>query len=185
MTRKSLIFQFPTRRGYRYRLGMKVKAGCLIILSLACLGISPATPAHATSWQDQMLNSLNSIRADRKLAPLTLCRPLITASQKYANTLAQQNFLAHEGKDGSTPGERMQGAGYKWRNTRTGSMVAENIAGGQKSVLAVMTSWRNSSGHFKNMVEPKFTHVGFGMAINPDSKYKKYWVQNFGFGATC
>jgi uncharacterized protein YkwD len=132
-----------------------------------------------------MLNSLNSIRADQKLAPLTLCRPLTTASQKYANILARQNFLTHEGKDGSTPGKRMQSAGYRWMNTQTGSMVAENIAGGQNSVSAVMKSWRNSIGHYKNMVEPKFTHVGFGMAMNPNSKYKKYWVQNFGFGATC
>jgi uncharacterized protein YkwD len=164
---------------------MKLKAWCLIILSLVCLGLSPATPAQAASWQEQMLNSLNSIRADQKLAPLTLCRPLTTASQKYANVLARQNFLAHEGKDGSTPGKRMQSAGYRWMNTQTGSMVAENIAGGQNSVSTVMKSWRNSTGHYKNMVEPKFTHVGFGMAMNPNSKYKKYWVQNFGFGATC
>ena len=64
-------------------------------------------------------------------------------------------------------------------------MVAENIAGGQYSVPVVMKAWRNSSGHFKNMVEPRFTHVGFGMATNPNSKFKKYWVQNFGFGAEC
>ena len=164
---------------------MKVKVWCLVMLSLACLGLSPATPVQAASWQEQMLKSVNSIRADRKLEPLTLCRPLTTASQKYANILARQNFLAHEGKDGSTPGKRMQSAGYRWMNTQTGSMVAENIAGGQNSVSAVMKSWRNSTGHFKNMVEPKFTHAGFGMAMNPNSKYKKYWVQNFGFGATC
>jgi uncharacterized protein YkwD len=164
---------------------MKFKAAWLVILSLPCLGLSPATPAHAASWQDQMLKSLNSIRVDGKVAPLTFCRPLTTASQKYANILARQDFLAHEGKDGSTPGKRMQSAGYRWMNTPTGSMVAENIAAGQNSVSAVMKSWRDSTGHYKNMVEPRFTHVGFGMAINPNSKYKKYWVQNFGYGATC
>ena len=79
----------------------------------------------------------------------------------------------------------MQSAGYKWMNSKTGSMVAENIAGGQNSVSAVMRGWRNSAGHYKNMVEPQFTHAGFGMAVNLGSKYKKYWVQNFGFGASC
>lgn len=166
-------------------MDMKVKVWCLVSLSLVFLGLSPVTPSQAAGWQEQMLKSLNSIRAERNLEPLTLCRPLTTASQKYANTLARQNFLAHEGKDGSTPGKRIQTAGYKWMNTQTESMVAENIAGGQNSVSAVMKGWRNSADHFKNMVEPKFTHAGFGMAMNPKSEYKRYWVQNFGFGASC
>ena len=132
-----------------------------------------------------MLNSVNEIRIERNLAPLALCRPLTSAAQKFAESLAKQNFLAHKGKDGSSPGDRIQKAGYKWKNSNKTSMIAENIAGGQNSVPAVMKAWQNSSGHFKNIVEPRFTHVGFGMATDLNSKFKKYWVQNFGFGANC
>jgi uncharacterized protein YkwD len=99
--------------------------------------------------------------------------------------MAQQNFFAHEGKDGSTPGERMQSAGYDWENSTSGSMVAENIAAGQQSVSEVMKGWKKSTSHYKNMTESKFIHVGFGMSENKKSKFKKYWVQNFGYGAAC
>jgi uncharacterized protein YkwD len=70
-------------------------------------------------------------------------------------------------------------------NSRKGSMIAENIAAGQNSVLEVMREWSKSKSHYKNMVTPEFIHVGFGMAINRQAKYKKYWVQNFGYGVQC
>jgi uncharacterized protein YkwD len=141
--------------------------------------------ANAVTWQEQMLNSINSIRAEKSLTPLKMCRPLVKAAQSYAKKMALQDFLNHTGKDGSTPGSRIQKAGYDWMNSRKGSMIAENIAAGQNSVLEVMRGWSKSKSHYKNMVTPGFTHVGFGMAINPNSKYKKFWVQNLGFGAIC
>jgi len=141
--------------------------------------------ANAVTWQEQMLDSINSIRAEKSVTPLKMCRPLVKAAQSYAKKMALQDFLNHTGRDGSTPGSRIQKAGYDWMNSRKGSMIAENIAAGQNSVLEVMKGWSKSKSHYKNMVTPGFTHVGFGMAINPNSKYRKFWVQNLGFGASC
>ena len=141
--------------------------------------------ANAVTWQEQMLDSINSIRAEKSMTPLKMCRPLVKAAQSYAKKMALQDFLNHTGKDGSTPGSRIQKAGYDWMNSRKSSMIAENIAAGQNSVLEVMRGWSKSKSHYKNMVTLEFTHVGFGMAINPNSKYKKFWVQNLGFGASC
>lgn len=146
---------------------------------------SSTSPSSASSWQQQMLDSVNSLRAEKSLPALQLCKPLTTAAQRYALVMATQDFLAHTGKDGSTFGQRIQKAGYDWANSKTGSSVAENIAAGQNSVKEVMKGWRNSQGHYKNIIQPRFTHVGFGMSINPKSAYKKYWVQNFGAGASC
>lgn len=141
--------------------------------------------AQALTWQEQMLNSVNALRSQKSLSQLRLCKPLTISAQKYAETMARQNFFAHEGQDGSTIGTRIKSAGYDWTNSSTGSMVAENIAAGQQSVREVMKNWTKSVGHYKNMVEPKFTHVGFGKSTNKRSKYGSYWVQNFGFGAKC
>ena len=121
------------------------------------------------------------LRAEKGLQPVKICKTLTISAQKYSRTMAQQNFFAHEGKDGSTPGERMQSAGYDWENSTSGSMVAENIAAGQQSVSEVMKGWKKSTSHYKNMTESKFIHVGFGMSENKKSKFKKYWVQNFGY----
>ena len=161
-----------------------MRAKTILVIGVMVLLTSLPT-ASAITWQEQMLVSINSIRAEKSLAPLTMCRPLAKSAQGYAKTMASQNFFDHTGKDGSTPGSRIQKAGYDWMNPKEGSSIAENIAAGQNSVPEVMKGWRKSKSHYKNMVTPGFTHVGFGMAINEKSKYKKYWVQNLGFGATC
>ena len=161
---------------------MRVKT--IFIIGFVVSLTTPPT-AIAVGWQEQMLDSINSIRAEKSVTPLKMCRPLVKAAQSYAKKMALQDFLNHTGKDGSTPGSRIQKAGYDWMNSRKGSMIAENIAAGQNSVLEVMRGWSKSKSHYKNMVTPEFTHVGFGMAINTNSKYKKFWVQNLGFGASC
>jgi uncharacterized protein YkwD len=83
------------------------------------------------------------------------------------------------GPDGSQPWDRMSAHGYQWRE------AAENIAAGFNDVDAVMTGWRNSPGHYANIISPTLEHVGFGSATNPSSIYGNYWVQNFGRGGTC
>ena len=137
------------------------------------------TSAAPVSWQEQMLSSLNMIRADNGLEPLKLCNTLNKSAQGYAEVMATQNFFDHEGQDGSTPSQRAQSAGYRSYG------VGENIAAGQTSIEEVMTGWKNSPGHFKNMIKSEYMHVGFGMAINQETTYKTWWVQNFGYGGKC
>ena len=157
----------------------------IFVLALV-VSIAIVTPAKAAAtWQNQMLSELNVIRVDNGLNKLKICKPLTKSAQNYAKYMAAKNFLAHEGPDGSTIGTRIQQAGYDWMNSTQGSQIAENIAAGQNSVSEVMRGWRNSASHYKNMVNPVFTHVGFGMAVNERARSKKYWVQNLGFGATC
>ena len=155
------------------------------MLALILVANSNSEIAFSNDWQSQMLKSINKLRTDKGLSSLILCKPLAGSAQKYAQAMADGNFLSHTGKDGSTPGDRMQNSGYKWKKSTIRSMVAENIAAGQKSVDQVMNGWKKSKGHYKNMVEKKFVHVGFGQARNQESKYDTYWVQNFGFGAEC
>lgn len=90
--------------------------------------------------------------------------------------MSAANSLSHTGPDGSSPGDRIQAAGYTgWR------AWAENIAEGQKDVAAVMASWTASSGHYANMVSTSVTHVGFGMT----STGGPWWVQDFGASGVC
>jgi len=165
---------------------MKLRRKLVVVSCLALiLSLSTTSPTVAVSWQEQMLSSLNTIRADKGLRPLIMCKWLTQSAQNYAKVMATQDFFSHEGKDGSTAGQRIQGAGYKWRNSKTSAAIAENIAAGQGSVKEVMKDWKDSTGHFKNMTDSKFIHVGFGMAGSTKSTDKKYWVQNFGYGAKC
>ena len=55
--------------------------------------------------------------------------------------------------------------------------VGENLAYGFNDTQSVMTGWKNSPGHYRSMINPRFTKIGVGLAkIN--GVY--YWVQIFG-----
>jgi uncharacterized protein YkwD len=90
--------------------------------------------------------------------------------------MARSDFFSHVGRDGNGPGERMTAAGYRW------SLAGENIAAGQRSVYRVMQAWRASATHLATMTDPRFTHVGFGYAVDSGSTYDRYWVQDYGAG---
>lgn len=54
-----------------------------------------------------------------------------------------------------------------------GGTWGENIAAGYGSQTAVFNGWKNSSGHYKNLVRSNFTKMGLGQAGN-------FWCQQFG-----
>ena len=59
----------------------------------------------------------------------------------------------------------------------TDKMEAENIAGGQSSADAVMTSWMNSAGHRANILTSYFKTIGIGCFTQGGTVF---WVQCFG-----
>lgn len=93
--------------------------------------------------------------------------------------MSTRDHYGHVGPDGSEPGERMLRQGYRWR------AAAENIAAGQRSVAEVMAGWVASPGHYANLVNPAYRHVGLGHATSSAGVYGDYWVQNFGRGRGC
>src|SRR5207302_652516 len=89
--------------------------------------------------------------------------------------MANADFFAHDGPDGSTPQSRQQAAGY------TNAVVwGENIAAGQPDPQAVMTAWMNSPGHRANILFRGFTEIGIGVYSAPGTRYGVYWTQEFG-----
>ncbi|KAG3127346.1 hypothetical protein PI124_g22055, partial [Phytophthora idaei] len=124
-----------------------------------------------------MLASVNAQRAAQGLPALCMNTKLMAASMRHSTDMAVNNFMSHTGSDGSTMSMRVTAAGYKW------TRVAENVAAGQSSVAAVMTSWMNSPGHRANILGD-YTMFGTAYAYNIGSTYKHYWTQNFGKGST-
>ncbi|KAG3120180.1 hypothetical protein PI125_g1384 [Phytophthora idaei] len=123
----------------------------------------------------EMLASINSYRAQYGLGALTIDARLVAASYAHSRDQAAHCAMAHEGSDGSDPWNRMEAQGYDW------AVAAENVAAGQSSVSAVMTSWWNSAGHRANILKDDVKNVGFAVASNSDcSEYATYWTQDFG-----
>jgi uncharacterized protein YkwD len=55
-----------------------------------------------------------------------------------------------------------------------GVVIGENLAYNYSSDEAACEGWRNSQGHYENMINPIFTKIGIGkFTFNG----KTYWVQ--------
>jgi uncharacterized protein YkwD len=170
------------RRPMRVRAPLAALAAALTLVLAGCATAAPAQPAPtgapaASTWQTEMLASLNAQRSKAGVGPLVDCAALERAAQGHSADQAAHNKMSHTGSDGSSPWDRIRRAGYYY------SGAAENVAAGQRSVASVMDAWMGSSGHRANILNATYTHVGMGLAHSTGGT--PYWTQNFGRGGTC
>jgi uncharacterized protein YkwD len=99
---------------------------------------------------------------------------LARASRLHAEDMAQHNYFAHEGRDGSTPAGRVARVGYRYRAT------GENIAAGQSRPEDAVAGWIKSPPHCANLMNPAYTEMGVAFAVDPGSEMGVYWTQAFG-----
>ena len=95
---------------------------------------------------------------------------LTAAAAGHAQDMAENDYFAHESREGSTPAQRVSAEGYAWRT------VGENIAAGQRSVSEVVDGWMASDGHCANLMSPAFRDIGMACASDSASRYGRYWV---------
>lgn len=89
-----------------------------------------------------------------------------TASQ-YAKNMYDTKIFEHKDQHGYRVGDRILQNGYDY------AYALENLGRGHTSVDAIMTDWKNSPTHNKNLLNPNVDEIGVGF-------YGKYWVQIFG-----
>jgi uncharacterized protein YkwD len=86
--------------------------------------------------------------------------------------MAKQGKMAHV-LDGKDVYQRLDKAGYKWRN------AGENLGQTKNATLEeVMAGWMKSPGHRKNILSKKFVEIGIGMV--EDGKERTYYAVVFG-----
>jgi uncharacterized protein YkwD len=139
---------------------------------------SGITTSSGSDFVSRVVDLTNAFRSKNGLAPLKVNSKLAAVAQAYSQTLATQDFMAHQGLDGTQPWDRMTAGGYKW------SRAAENIAAGQQTPEEVMQSWIDSPGHRANLLDPKLKDIGVGYYFLANDtgnvNYNSYWTQDFG-----
>jgi uncharacterized protein YkwD len=95
------------------------------------------------------------------------------AATRHARDMARKKYFDHRGSDGSQPKDRVIRAGYAPR------LTGENIALGPQSAEEAVAGWLASPGHCENIMDPRFRHIGVGLASGR-GRGQQYWVQNFG-----
>jgi uncharacterized protein YkwD len=140
-------------------------------------------PADAAAVAAQVLALTNEARSRPRRCgnasfeaapPLRPNGLLDRAAAAHANDMARGNYLEHEARDGSQPGDRATRAGYPWRS------IGENIASGQTTAQQVVNEWVLSPTHCANLMNPRFSEMGLAYAVNLGSAGGIYWAQEFG-----
>lgn len=123
------------------------------------------------NYQLELLNLINDFRQQVNLPGLGLSTTLSGVAQAHAEDMVQNHYFAHEGLDGSSPGDRAQRAEYP------SSFAAENIAAGNEYPKDVFEQWVNSSGHRDIMLGEEYTEAGIGGVLHaPQTENSHYWV---------
>ena len=135
----------------------------------ACGGSDDPVPTAATGGSAFGV-SLNAIRADSGLAPLSHDARLDIAAGSHVADMAARGYFSHNSPDGGTLSSRVADTGYQ------ACFAAENIAQGQLTEAEVLASWMGSSGHRQNILAQEAE--GFGIGRSGD-----LWV--LVLGASC
>jgi uncharacterized protein YkwD len=144
---------------------------------------SPPPQSAAASIAGHVLRLTNEARSQPRncgdrffdASPPLRSDPLLDrAAASHAQEMARHGLLEHEGRDGSSPADRVTRAGYRWRS------VGENIASGQTTAEQVVQEWLRSPTHCANLMSPGFAEMGLAYAVNVDSAGGIYWVQELG-----
>ncbi len=116
------------------------------------------------------LADFNAYRAAKNLRPVVLNTKLSAASLVHAKDLAKHGIISHTGTDGSSHSARVKRQGYVF------SLVAENVATGQKSWEKVFKAWQDSPGHNENLLLEDVTDFGIALVYEPKTTYQTYWA---------
>ncbi|HSC83872.1 MAG TPA: CAP domain-containing protein [Pseudomonas sp.] len=150
-----------------------------IVLARPLLGRLGDTQAEG----QKLLEQINSVRGQARqcgsqafaaATSLAWNATLATAAESHSRAMANANFFSHRDRDGRTPGDRAELAGY------SGQQIGENIAAGHDSARAVVDGWLASPGHCANLMNPKFSELGAAYAVDPKSDAGIYWTALFG-----
>lgn len=150
-----------------------------VTVAAATVDALKTVPSDDRSWRRHMLKNVNRLRTAAGIAPLRMCYRLTRSAQGYAASMGNRDHYGHVGLDGSNVWQRVVASGYR------AAIAAENIGAGQRTVAEVMGDWRESPSHYAALVDPTYTHIGFGFLAAFNAKYPTYWVQHLGRGGEC
>jgi len=112
--------------------------------SAVSLGSASASPSESASF----VSAINQLRASHGLNHLSVDGNLTQVAQDWAMHMAEENSISHRL-------DLRAGITALWK------AIGENVGVGP-NVQELMSAFVASPGHYKNLVDPRFTHIGVG-----------------------
>ena len=124
-------------------------------------------------WINEELTYVNQVRAEAGKAPLVLDEQMSIAACARCVEMIENKYFAHTRPDGRSCFTILD----EYNISRTTS--GENIAWGYSSPSAVVEGWKNSPGHYANMINERYTRIGIGVAYGDGEGQGFHWTQLF------
>ncbi|NRA95252.1 MAG: FHA domain-containing protein [Planctomycetes bacterium] len=128
--------------------------------------------AVLTEPERECYRATNDYRVMMGLRAVMGHEALVKAARGHSQEMKDKGYFDHKSP---TPGR--QSPGQRARLAGWGGSVSENIARGRAGGRAVVRQWCNSSGHHRNILGRRWTHLGAGRSAEGS-----HWTQNFGTG---
>ena len=145
----------------------------------ACDPVRTWDPA-AEAFEDGVREAVADFRARRpvcpgsgtsgRLAPLSEDGALACAARLHALDMATEDFVGHEGSDGSSPDERVARTGLE------PTVLHEAILAGPPSPRAAVDLLAADPAQCTALADPRFDRIGAGYTADPDGTYAGYLV---------
>ncbi|HVE93495.1 MAG TPA: CAP domain-containing protein [Acidimicrobiales bacterium] len=146
-------------RNFRFVRAATVVAVLALVSTAAgtSAGLANETAQASPGDESAFVSAINRIRADRGLGSLRVDGELAGIARNWSYRMAADGAISHR------PDLR-EGVSSNWTS------LGENVGVGP-SVSDLMNAFVNSPGHYKNIVEPKFTHIGVGAVVTDGMIY--------------
>lgn len=136
----------------------------------------------ASDFATRVIARTNMYRTEHGCPALARNATLMQTAQQHSADMAAHDFVGHNSSSGATIGDRIKAAGYTY------TLVAENIAWGQKTPEEVVDLWFNEAApndaHRKNILNCQLRDIGVGyvyLASDPGKiTSHTYWTEDFG-----
>ena len=112
----------------------------------------------------RVLEAVNTLRAARGTAPLTINPSLMLAAEKHSRDMADQNRPWHWGSDGSSPLQRVARAGFP------GQFLGENISETYETETETLSAWMGLADTRDVILNPAATQMGIAWYQEPSGK---------------
>ncbi|MGI6138965.1 MAG: CAP domain-containing protein [Candidatus Hydrogenedentales bacterium] len=124
-------------------------------------------------YEIQLFNLINQERVKAGVAELKYFCRAAKVAEGHSRDMAEHNFFSHENLSNHDAGVRLRAAGIAWKR------YAENIGRDFPidQLERLVQKWMASSGHRANILSPRYTYTGIGIAQNKEGQY--YYTQVF------
>lgn len=169
--KRSKLLQHPALFGYAFFILALIFSSSLVV-SGASNVLGYATDINSTA----LLKYTNQRRADIGLKPLKMNDKLTKAAHAKAQNMFEENYWAHTSPSGKEPWDFIIASGYDYL------YAGENLAVDFAHSKSVVDAWYNSPSHKANLLNSKYTEVGFAV-VDGELQGRKTTliVQMFGY----